>query len=126
MVFPRALGLGPIHVLEANCMFSSISMKNVCDIYHSSTLVQYIPGFSYCNWPWIMIHVRGNVCSFIHFNVKYMAYILLFDIDIICVITQHPTMVGKMILCGKGHFGITKKGVEFNELVTTAILKPKI
>lgn len=43
MVFPRALSLGLVHVLEANCIVSSISMKDVCDIYHNLTLVQYIP-----------------------------------------------------------------------------------
>lgn len=39
MVFPRALGVGLVYVLETNYMVSSISMKNVRDIYHSLTLV---------------------------------------------------------------------------------------
>lgn len=54
MGFPWALSLGLVHVLEANYMVSSISMKNVCDIYHSLTLVQYILGYSYGNWPWLI------------------------------------------------------------------------
>lgn len=41
---------------------------------------------------------------------------------------HHPTPYcgRKNDIMWKGYFGITKKGVEFNELVTTAILKPKI